>query len=713
MLNLTQDDPLPALRPDMQLHEAPAEPDGAPAWTLYDPAANKYYKIGWLEFECLSRFSRCQTVSQLLKSVAKETTLEPTEENVKGMIFFLASHNLVQASGDKASAYFESERVKKVRPWWGKILHHYLFFTLPLFKPKAFLNRTFPYVSFFFTRPFMLGVLALLAYGMILSVQRLDEFSTTFMNYLNMEGAVLLLVSTIVVKIVHELAHAYAATKYGVPISVMGIAFMVLYPMLYSETTGAWKMKNRRERLYISLAGVMAELALASVALISWHFLWPGPLQSLCFMIAVVSLVASLLVNLNPLMRFDGYYVFSDIVGVDNLQDRAFSLMKWKIRQWLWGWKDEPPEHLPDHRRHLMLTFGFATCIYRFFLFLGIALLVYHIFFQPLGLVLMLVELAFFIVMPIFREMLVWWGRLPEIAASTRGKIVGACAAVFLVFLCLPVYGRVEIPAVLHAGTYKKLYAPVPAQIEDILVRSGDPIKPGQVLFRLSSPELDYNIKLVSQRLRDLKSIRDSSQATLDLAQKRLTIDEEIKATQKELAGHQAIREQLFIRAAYEGFIRDVDPSLSVGQWVNTDHLLAYVVNDKTYSLSGYVQERDAGRLHSGAEGVFYPEFSPYQRYNVVLGRIDRTSLYNIFWSELASPHNGPVPAERSNNGGLKTLPRYTFYPVDFSLKREDGSLKAPDFVARGTILVDADPGSFIGWIIRKTNSFFMQDSGL
>lgn len=375
-----EDIPLPYLRPDIQLNEAPPEPEGAPTWTLYDPAANKYYKIGWLEFECLNRFVKYRTASQVCASVAHETTLKPEIADVMNLSNFLIQHNLVVTVGDGVSAYFEAARERMEHPWWMKILHGYLFFTVPLVKPQRFLTKLLPYVRFMLTRPFMIGALCLLAYGLFLSAQRFDEITSTFMNYFSFEGVILFLVATFVVKFFHEMGHALVATKYGVPVTSMGLAFIVMYPILYTETTNAWKLRSRRDRAYIALAGVMTETALASVALVMWHILEPGMAQSLCFMLAIVSLAASLAVNLNPLMRFDGYYIFSDLVGIDNLQDRSFAFAKWKLRRFLWGWDDPSPEALPPARVRFMAGFGFATWIYRFSLYSGIALLVYHVF---------------------------------------------------------------------------------------------------------------------------------------------------------------------------------------------------------------------------------------------------------------------------------------------------------------------------------------------
>jgi len=99
--------------------------------------------------------------------------------------------------------------------------------------------------------------------------------------------------------------------------AALGIAFLVLMPVLYTDTTGAWRLRSRRERLLIDCAGMMAELGVAAIATLLWVILPDGTLRSVAFILATTSWVMSLAINITPFMRFDGYYVLSDIAGID------------------------------------------------------------------------------------------------------------------------------------------------------------------------------------------------------------------------------------------------------------------------------------------------------------------------------------------------------------------------------------------------------------
>lgn len=702
---------LPRLRQDLQLNPGPDDEDGSPTWTLYDAGANKYYKIGWLEFECIVRFSRCATARELVHLVSHETTLRPDEDTVKRIVLFLLGQHLVQANDSALSEYLERESVARELPLWKKALHHYLYFSIPLAKPQKFLEATFPLLRPLFTRQFMTCVLIFLAAGIFLTTRRIDEFYATFMTYLSGEGAVYILVALFFMKIIHEMGHAYTATKYGVPVSTLGVAIVVLYPVLYTETSNAWRMASRRERMHIAMAGVMAETVVASVALMMWHVLPPGIGKSIAFILAAVSLAASLAVNLNPLMRFDGYYIFSDLVGIDNLQERACAFARWRIRRIIWGWDDPKPEVASDKRQRLLEVFGFALLTYRFILFSGIAVLVYRIFFKPLGLFLMLVEVGFFVALPIWRELMVWWRNKRRIFTSPRGVAFLVLLLGGIFFLFLPSQDSVEIPAVLHAQNYSRIFPPAAGRVDEISVSAGQHVNAGDVLFRISSPSLEHDINAARLKVRALKEIKGRQEANLSLTNKWLTRDEDISTEEQKLSGLLKQEDKLIVRAAFSGTVQDIDHSLHTGQWVAASHLLAVLADTQTLILSGYVDEEDHGRITEGASGYFYPEASPLARYPVALIQVETTNSTEIFWPELSAAFGGPLPSDESQKG--MSVSRYPLYPVKFAMAG-DGNIIAPfPFVARGAVKLPGKPESVVKLLIKRGISIIQQESGL
>ena len=166
------------------------------------------------------------------------------------------------------------------------------------------------------------------------------------------EGAVYFTLSLILLKAAHELGHALTASRFGCYVPNMGVAFMLMMPLLYTDVTDSWRLSSRRQRLLIGVAGIAVELALACFATFLWVFLPDGSARGIAFMVATTGWVLSLAFNLNPCLKFDGYYLLADLIGVDNLQPRAFALGRWKLRQILFAPTLEPPELLSRRMRN-------------------------------------------------------------------------------------------------------------------------------------------------------------------------------------------------------------------------------------------------------------------------------------------------------------------------------------------------------------------------
>ncbi|UGA40408.1 hypothetical protein JOS77_14430 [Chromobacterium haemolyticum] len=162
----------------------------------------------------------------------------------------------------------------------------------------------------------------------------------------------------------------------------------MMMPVLYTDTNDAWKLNSRRQRLLIGGAGMLAELVLAAWATLLWSFLPDGPLRAGVFLLATTTWLATLAINASPFMRFDGYFLLADYLGLPNLHNRAFALARWQLRKTLLGLDDPVPEHFPAARRRGLILFAWATWLYRLVLFLSIAFLVYHLFFKALGMLL-------------------------------------------------------------------------------------------------------------------------------------------------------------------------------------------------------------------------------------------------------------------------------------------------------------------------------------
>src|SRR5712691_5367451 len=159
---------LPPLREDLRLYPGSPQADGSPTWRILDPVRNSFFEIGWLEFELLARWREHTDAASLIARVGAETPLRPTLEEIQELIAFLASQQLLTPASAVAQQALSRRLHASRHAWYQDLLHHYLFFRLPLFRPDAFLSRTVALTDIFFTRGFVVLLLALLGLDLYL-----------------------------------------------------------------------------------------------------------------------------------------------------------------------------------------------------------------------------------------------------------------------------------------------------------------------------------------------------------------------------------------------------------------------------------------------------------------------------------------------------------------------------------------------------------------
>lgn len=477
---------LPPLRADLQLSAAAPGHDGAPQWTLADPLRGRYFKLGAVAVRLLQHWYQAEP-QRVLSAANAEPGPAADAQALEELLLFLGQHDLLSAEDTRQRDSYATKAAATRQSLWTRVLHQYLFFRIPLWRPDAFLNRAWPLLERhggWLLRIFLPLVLAL---GVFLVIRDWSRFIATFPHLFSLGGILAFGVALGFAKLCHEFGHAFMAKRAGCRVQSMGLAFMVLLPMFYTDVSDAWRVRDRRSRLLIDAGGVFAELVLAVLALLAWSLLPDGPARTAAFMLASATWITTLLVNLNPFMRFDGYFLVSDLWGVENLQQRAFALCRWRLREALFGYGEPAPEAWPPVMRRRLLVWGYGAWLWRAVLFFGIALAVYHLFFKVLGIFLMLVELVWFIGLPVWKELQQWWLRRGQ-AAPGKTLRVAAGLALLLTVLVVPWRGAVDVPAMLEASRVSTLHAPVAARVKSLLVREGQKVGQGPCCWSWSRP---------------------------------------------------------------------------------------------------------------------------------------------------------------------------------------------------------------------------------
>ena len=696
---------LPPLREDLRLLPGPTNHDGAPTWTLHDPARNRFFRIGWLQFEILSRWGlgQADTVAQ---SIGEETTIRAQEADVTSLIQFVGRAGLLAPAGAAGSLRLveEARRARLSTAMW--LLKNYLFLRIRLLNPDRFLAWLALRTGFIYTRGFTVAVGALALFGLHMVSQQWNAYWHEFLHLFSLEGALLVGIALTGAKILHEFGHGLTARHFGCRVPAMGVALLVLWPVCWTDTTDAWRLTDRRSRLAIDAAGMGAEVVLAVFATLAWTVLPDGPIRTAAFMLSSSTWVITVLVNINPLMRFDGYYLLSDWLDVPNLQDRGFARARWWIREALFGFGDPAPEAMPAHLGRVVLCYGLATLTYRFFLFLGIAFLVYNIGFKALGLFLMGVELWWFIARPAVHEFRTWGRRMQ--GDWLRGRVLATFGVfgVLCVIAIIPWRTAVHGPALSRSGHEAVLYTNQPGRLVS-LPANGTHVAAGSVLFRLESPTLDNRREAVAAKVAALRT-QIEGQAFDPAAAFDIDVTwQELSQALAEVRSLDAQRVALDVRAPFEGVVTDVVSTLRPGQWLPQREALGMLIVPADRSVEAYIAETDLARIHQGASAKFHPANSEA----VLTLRVTELGVDTVRVladRQLGSVFGGPVDVRRDSSGRL--IPVEAIYKIVL-----EPSVELDPIGRRmiGTVVVDGDTRSILGGIVRRAIAVAMRESAL
>jgi putative peptide zinc metalloprotease protein len=692
------DQPLPPLREDLRLNAAAAGGNGAPAWVIEDFVVNRFYRIGWLEFECLLRWHLPPRV--ICEQIHARTALRPEVGQVLDLQRFLMQHHLLRTrpqAMDRAHAQDHGPAWLRWK-WW---LHHYLFFRVALLHPQHHLQRWNRVFGWLFNPWTAVVVMAASLLGVILVLHQWDTFRHAVVESFSREGLLSFALALIVAKSLHELGHALVATRLGLRVGHMGIAFVVLWPMLYTDTGQTWRLRSARQRLAIASAGIVTELSLAGLSTLGWALCDPGPLRNGLLYLATTSWLLSLALNASPFMRFDGYFILSDLLDFPNLHERASAMARVALRRWVAGFEEDWPEPFSSGRRRWLITFAALTWLYRLVLFLGIAYAVYLLFFKLLGIVLFSVELCWFIGLPVYREMKHWWAQRHLIPARRRGWS-WATMALLLLLLAVPWRADVDADGVARAEHQLRVYAPYPARLQSI--KPEGQVLAGDTLAILDDPDIasraatgDANARSYEARLAGLIADPAGYAEAAATRQRRGVQIEEARSARSEIA-------RLSLKSAFAGVWMDTNPDLQAGQWVGSDELLGVLIDPATWQVDAYVAQDQVQHLALGNRIRFYPDGQPGYITGTLLAigsaranRLSHRMLSAHFGGPVAT---APAPNELAPTGALFQL-----------LVQLDAPL-AEHKETRGHLKISGERRSVISAAASSVFAVFLRESG-
>jgi len=360
----------PKFRLDLQISEI--EERGQPtSIMLKDPVTEQYYRVSPYEYRLLKRLDGTVTLEETLARLKSEG-YHYSIEDARLILGKAAEFGLLLGTrfGTVQFQRHLKDRIRAVKRQRRLAGIYFLF--IPLVNPDRFLERTLWIVKKLANR-WTAGLAALLAPGAIyLLISGMPRIEREYLFFFNLNNLIYLWVTIAITKLVHELAHAYTAKSLGLRVPQMGIAFLIFFPCLYCNTTDAWQLADRRQRISISAAGMIAEGVLAIFSIYVWYFSRPGMVNSLAFYLMAVSFISTVLFNGNPLLKFDGYFILMDYLRIPNLATKSFGYVRYLFMNRVLGISLVSNPAATPREVSIFTIYGISAIVYRFFLYSAI-----------------------------------------------------------------------------------------------------------------------------------------------------------------------------------------------------------------------------------------------------------------------------------------------------------------------------------------------------
>lgn len=712
---------LPMLRQGITFAFSEYDKDGKPQWLIHDAGRNKFFIIGWVEYEILERW-HLGDADAIVNAVNSETTLHIDTGDIENLLKFLVYNYLIRQSGYHIYQRAKEQKLFKNDNFIHWLITYYLFFRIPLFHPDRFLVRTKHIGDWLFSRGLLYLMMALAIVAFFQLGHQWEKFTHTFSTIFTWQGLFFAFITYMITKLGHELGHAYMCRRYGVPVPALGIAFLVFWPVLYTDTTLSWSLDSQK-RLRIALAGIWVETYIMILAAFIWCNVYNLTIQSICYVTITVTWMASLLINVSPFMRFDGYYVLADYLNMPNLQPRAFALTRWQIRRWLFHWPDPPPEKFTPDRHYLLVAYSIITWFYRLFIYLGIALLVYHFFIKMVGILLFAIEMYYFILGPIITEFQAWIYFKDKLTFNIRTKITCFFAILLLLFLFVPFNETIKLPGTLSYD-HQILIVPTDATIMTKLPMVGAVIKANQPIIQLQSADLDHSLRQIQLNYnKKMNELRRAAIQSTYTAQKNVLLSD-LNKDQAKYEKLMQLRSRLTLTVPFDGIVLDIAPELYPGTVVMKNQVLGDIIDPTKITVEAFVSQRDINKLKIGKTGYFYPEDISRPAVPVKITAIEilnASKLSCTYSQSLRNEKNDSIIVDtgcynaNELGGGIATyytdegeyVPVNSTFRVVFAVEK---SIKLHQ-VERGTVFIKTQPEAYSSWLFYKLKSIWVREA--
>jgi putative peptide zinc metalloprotease protein len=661
----------PKLRSDLRISKQNIA--GETSYVVKVEETSSYRRYGEYEFELLSACDGTRTPAELAGYMSEQHRDQPVEESdVLEFLDGVEPEVWERSAGEKNLAVLERLRDERKSRLDRSSL---LYITFKAWDPDKTLARLDPWMSWMYTRGFVVfsaGLFIVTLFILSHDWTRIAHDTADMWNFADKSAYDIWLfwILMLVLGGIHEFGHGLTCKHYGGDVHQMGFMLIYLTPAFFTDTTDILLMDRIAPRQWTIFAGIWVEMVVCGLSAAIWHFTLPGSfVNDVAYKMMLLSGITGALLNLNPLIKADGYYALSQHLQVDNLREDAFAHLK----AWFFKYIFRRDVELPAASRRLrriFMTFSLAAIVYSTTLILVILLWAKNMCVNKFGLwgYVVFAGIIYFFTRKKIRKALPalrqWYAKRKEELMAwklTRRQTIGF-AAVVLLLAVPPVPSKVSTEFILEPAQQADVRATIPGEMNKVLVRQGDRVSAGQTIAVLGNPQLEANATIAAEQFALAEAHLRAAQASANPGSVA-TASREAAKLEENLQVARQKASQLEIRAPIGGLITTPELPETLGMHFKEGQAICHISERNEMRARILVRDWELGDVHMGAPVSLKVAAYPMRTF---AGRVER-----ILPAAAADrPVNNPV--ELIRNG--QELTNYIAVFAEFP--NADGSLR-------------------------------------
>jgi len=656
----------PLLRSHIEVHRQKFR--GEVWYIVQDHASGRFHQFSPAAYLVIGLMDGENTVQEIWEMAAERLGDDlPSQDEIIQLLAQMYSADVLQSDTlsdvDELTQRSASARRKE---FWQRIKNP-LAIRVPLLDPDRFLSATVPFVRPLFSKFGAAIWLVVTITALILAGEHWDGLSENVIDRIfSADNLLMLVVVYPVIKALHELGHGYAVKVWGGEVHQMGVLFLLFMPIPYVDASASAAFRDKRKRALVGAAGILVEIFIASISLFVWIASEHGTVRAMAFNAMFTAGVSTLLFNGNPLLRFDGYYVFIDMIESPNFGSRANKYFFYLIQRYLYGMGDPPPRTAPGEVPWFV-TYAIAAFCYRMTVMTGIIILVASKFFT-VGIALAIWAAFSMFVVPLvkgFKFVL----RSPRIG-SKRGRAITATAAVMafgaaMLFLVPVPYATVS-EGVVWSPEDSRVHVKSDGTIVRALAENNKTVTRGQLIIEMEDPLAQSQLRVMEAELLELE-LRLKAIQISDLVEAGV-IEEKLGHSRAKLMRERERVQDLTLHSPLNGTFILPKSGDNEGRFVKKGDLLGFVVDYTAPVVRVVVSQADIDLVRQRTNAVAVRFASAISRPTTAKMLREVPAANNELPSlVLSTSGGGRINLDPGDSSGRKAFDRFFQFDVGFN----------------------------------------------